>query len=117
MLQLMLHVLMGFRRLRDRDSYVGDPLACRILGVSRVPDVATISRTLATADAKAVECQKLLGALALDRAVVEELPRVTLDFDGSVLDTRRHAEGPRSATTRDARVRAATTRCSARSRS
>ena len=94
MLQLVLHVLMGFRRLRDRDSYAGDPLVCRVLGVSRLPDVATISRTLAAADAKAVDrVRQLIGALALDRAVAEELPRVTLDFDGSVLDTRRHAEG------------------------
>ena len=94
LLQLVVHMLMGFRRLRDRDGYADDPLVCRVLGVSRLPDVATISRTLATADAKAVDrVRRLVGELALDRAVTEELPRVTLDFDGSVLDTRRHAEG------------------------
>ncbi|MEX1368996.1 MAG: IS1380 family transposase [Nannocystaceae bacterium] len=94
LLQLVVHVLMGFRRLRDRDYYADDPLVCRVLGVSRLPDVATISRTLATADHKAVvRVRRLVGDLALDRAVAEELPRVTLDFDGSVLATRRHAEG------------------------
>lgn len=45
-LQLVTHVLMGFRRLRDRDDYADDPLVCRVLGVSRLPDVATITRTV-----------------------------------------------------------------------
>lgn len=93
-LQLVTHVLMGFRRLRDRDDYADDPLVCRVLGVSRLPDVATITRTLANADAKAVDhTRELVGDLTLERAVTESLPRVTLDFDGSVLSTRRHAEG------------------------
>jgi len=38
LLQLVTHVLMGFKRLRDRDSYADDPLVCRVLGVSRVPE-------------------------------------------------------------------------------
>lgn len=93
-LQLVAHVLMGFRRLRDRDDYADDPLVCRVLGVSRLPDVATITRTLASADAKAVDhARELVGDLTLERAVTESLPRATLDFDGSVLSTRRHAEG------------------------
>lgn len=93
-LQLVAHVLMGFRRLRDRDDYADDPLICRLLGVKRLPDVATITRTLAAADTKAVgNARELVGDLTLERAAAESLPRVTLDFDGSVLSTRRHAEG------------------------
>jgi hypothetical protein len=86
--------LMGFRRLRDRDDYADDPLVCRVLGVSKLPDVATITRTLADADARALDrVRQLVGDLAFERAVEESLPRATLDFDGSVLSTRRHAEG------------------------
>ena len=48
-LQLVTQVLLGFRRLRDRDYFADDPMVCRTLGVSRLPDVATISRTLAAA--------------------------------------------------------------------
>lgn len=91
---LILHILMGFRCLRDRDYYADDPLACRLLGVKKLPDVSTISRTLAELDETCVEnVRDLSRSLVLDRLVQERLPRLTLDFDGSVLSTMRHAEG------------------------
>jgi hypothetical protein len=94
MQQLIVHVVLGFRRLRDRDYYVDDPLVCRLLGVRRLPDVATISRTLAAADGRAVEnVRRLLCDLVLDRLAAVRLNRVTIDFDGSVLSTTRRAEG------------------------
>lgn len=93
-LQLIVHVVLGFRNLRDRDYYADDPLVCRMLGVTRLPDVATISRTLAAADAKSVaNLRGLTRDLVLDRLDAERLARVTLDFDGSVLSTSRRAEG------------------------
>lgn len=93
-LQLVVHVILGFRRLRDRDYYADDPLVCRVLRVNRLPDVATISRTLATADAKAVvNLRGLVRGLVLDRLAAVGLGRLTLDFDGSVLSTTRRAEG------------------------
>ena len=93
-LQLVVHVMLGFRRLRDRDYYADDPLVCRMLGVSRLPDVATISRTLGDADAKSVDnLRALLRELVLGRLAALRLARVTIDFDGSVLSTARHAEG------------------------
>lgn len=93
-LQLVVHVVLGFRRLRDRDYYADDPLVCRTLGVTRLPDVATISRTLASADPLAVEnLRELLRSLVLDRLGELRLNRVTIDFDGSVLSTARRAEG------------------------
>lgn len=94
LLQLIVHVILGFRRLRDRDYYADDPLVCRLLGVTKLPDVATISRTLAAADAKAVgNVRGLVRDLVLERSSALKLGRVTLDFDGSVLSTSRRAEG------------------------
>lgn len=93
-LQLVVHVILGFRRLRDRDYYADDPLVCRVLRVDKLPDVATISRTLATADAKSVvNLRGLVRELVLDRLAALALARVTIDFDGSVLSTTRRAEG------------------------
>lgn len=91
---LILQILMGFRCLRDRDYYADDPLVCRLLGVKQLPDVSTISRTLAELDETSVEnVRNLSRVVVLDRLGQERLPRLTLDFDGSVLSTRRHAEG------------------------
>lgn len=93
-LQLVVHVILGFRRLRDRDYYADDPLVCRVLRVDRLPDVATISRTLAAADTKSVvNLRGLVRELVLDRLAAVRLGRLTLDFDGSVLSTTRCAEG------------------------
>ena len=93
-LWLVVHLLIGFRRLRDRDYYADDPLVLRTLGLACLPDVATISRTFADMDATAVDSFRALNrALVLDRLDAERLARVTLDFDGSVLSTGRHAEG------------------------
>lgn len=59
-----------------------------------MPDVATISRTLAAADARAVDkLRGLLRSLVGDRLAALRLNRVTVDFDGSVLSTARRAEG------------------------
>ena len=93
-LQLIVHVLLGFRRLRDRDIYADDPLVRRVLRVRRVPDVATISRTLSSGDARSVDkLRELKRELVLERMEAEALPRVTADFDGSALTTSRKAEG------------------------
>jgi hypothetical protein len=93
-MQLVIHVLLGFRRLRDRDYYADDPLIARALGVSKIPDVSTITRTLARAGAKEISrLGSLVRDLTLDRLETERLARVTLDFDGSVLSTKGHAEG------------------------
>lgn len=84
--------ILDFRRLRDRDYCADDPLACRVLNVRRLPDVATIGRTIASADAKsALNLRKLVWELVLDRLTAIGLARVTIDFDGSVLSTTRRA--------------------------
>lgn len=93
-LLLVVHLLLGFRCLRDRDLYAKDPLVLRTLGLQRLPDVSTLSRRLSAATASQAEgAQSLSRALVLERLQREQLARVTLDFDGTVLSTRRHAEG------------------------
>lgn len=93
-LQLVIHVLLGYRELRDCCFYRDDPLVKRILGLRRLPDVATLSRMLKEADAESVsKLRALLRNLTLERLQQSQLTRITLDFDGTVLSTRRWAEG------------------------
>jgi hypothetical protein len=93
-LQLIVHVLLGFRELRDSRAYQDDPLVKRLLGLKRLPDVATISRMLQDADARSVEnLRRLLREMLFERLAALGLARITLDFDGSVQSTRRWAEG------------------------
>jgi hypothetical protein len=93
-LQLVVHLLLGFRNLRDSRAYRDDPLVKRLLGLHRLPDVSTLSRMLQHADARTVEkVRRLLRELVFERLASLGLTRLTLDFDGSVQSTRRHAEG------------------------
>jgi hypothetical protein len=93
-LLLIVHLVLGFRRLRDVDYYRDDWLVQRLLGLRRLPDVATISRTLKSMDAHSVESLRgLCTALVMEGFERERFPRLTLDFDGSVLSTQGHAEG------------------------
>lgn len=93
-LWLMVHLLLGYRRLRDRDYYADDPMVLRVIGWTRLPDTATISRMLSKVDPVAVDkLRRLSREIVLDRLCAEGLARVTLDFDGSVLSTSRHAQG------------------------
>jgi hypothetical protein len=91
---LIVHLMLGYRRLRDLDRYREDPLVRRCLGVRRMPHVSTVSRALMRADRIAVaKVQQLNRNLVLDRLQQEALARVTLDFDGSVISSGRYAEG------------------------
>jgi hypothetical protein len=93
-LQLILHLLLGFRSLRDVTCYQDDPLVQRVLGMQRIANPATLSRMLRDVhDGEVVALRRLLRHQVLDRLSVVGFPRVTLDFDGSVVSTRRHAEG------------------------
>ena len=93
-LQLIVHLLLGFRELQDCRYYRDDPLVKRVLGLKKLPDVATLSRMLKEADAKSVEkLRRLLRQMVLDRLRSIASARLTLDFDGSVQSTKRHAEG------------------------
>jgi hypothetical protein len=91
---LIVGALLGYRRLRDVQYFQNDPLVLRILGVRRMPTESTISRQLNLIDDRSVGLfERLQQRLVLDTLEREQLSRITLDFDGSVLGTCRHAEG------------------------
>ena len=91
---LIVHLLMGFRRLREIDYYRDDPIVLRLMGLRKLPDVSTISRALSQMESSGVEnVRRLLRSIVIDGLKREQLPRLTLDFDGSVQSTKGHAEG------------------------
>jgi hypothetical protein len=93
-LQLILHLILGFRELQHARHYQDDPLVKRVLGLRQLPSVATLSRVLKQATPATVKrLRQLLRAMVLERLVQLVPTRITLDFDGSVQSTRRHAEG------------------------
>ena len=93
-LLLIVHLLLGYRRLQDMRYYQDDPMVRRLLGLERLPDVATVSRTLAGMDNRSVgKLRRLNRQQVLRRLSALSLARITLDFDGSVLSSGRFAEG------------------------
>ncbi|WP_428262310.1 IS1380 family transposase [Haliangium sp.] len=93
-LLLVVHLMVGCRQLRDRDYYADDPLIKRVVGLRQIPDVATITRRLANTEEEELgRVHDLNRSVVLERLTMEGFRRVTLDFDGSVITTRGHAEG------------------------
>jgi hypothetical protein len=91
---LVIHLILGFRRLREIDYYRDDPLVLRLMGLRKLPDVSTVSRALSGMEAREVEkVRELSRTLVIEGLSREHLPRLTLDFDGSVQSTKGHAEG------------------------
>lgn len=91
---LVVHLLLGFRRLRNLGYYRDDPFVAHILGLRRIPGVATVSRALRSMDAISVtRLRSLIRTFVLERLERENLARITADFDGSVQSTKGHAEG------------------------
>lgn len=91
---LTLHIILGYRRLRDCCYYQDDELIKKFLGLQKLPDVSTISRIMKTSDGKSVlKVRELSKNIVLERGVEEQSNRMTLDFDGTVQTTRRFAEG------------------------
>lgn len=91
---LMVHVLLGYRRLGELRYYKDDPQVARTLKLTRLPDATTVSRSLAMLDGHSVlELRGVCRTLVLERLEQLRLARVTVDFDGSVIGTCRYAEG------------------------
>jgi hypothetical protein len=93
-LLLIIHLLLGFRGLRESGFYADDPMVQRLVGWRQIPDVSTLSRFLSRCGDRCVAgLRQLNRELILDRLTALNLRRVTLDFDGSVIGTGRAAEG------------------------
>ena len=93
-LLLIIHLLIGFRRLREVDYYRDDPIVLRLMGLRKLPDVSTISRALSQMEKDGVDnVRQLSRSMVVEGLQRERLPRLTLDFDGSVQSTKGHAEG------------------------
>ena len=93
-LLLIVHMILGNRRLREMDYYNDDPMLCRALGISKLPDVSTISRTLGSVTEHGYENLKSLSQnIVIDRLKNDKHPRLTIDFDGTVISTKGRAEG------------------------
>ena len=91
---VIVHLMLGFRRLRDIERYRDDPMVLRALGLRRMPNVSTVCRSLARTDRPSVENVRLLSREnVVSRLEAEKFSRVTLDFDGSVISTGKIAEG------------------------
>jgi len=92
---LIVHVLLGFRRLREIDYYRDDPMVQRTLHLNRLPDVSTICRCLHSLNEESYEnVRKLSKDLVLENLDNLRLARLTVDFDGSVLWTKsQNTEG------------------------
>ena len=93
-MMLIVHLLLGFRELRDARYYHDDEMVKRLLGLKHLPEVSTVSRALASADERSVHNLRAENRhFVLERLGELGLARVTVDFDGSVQNTGRHAEG------------------------
>jgi hypothetical protein len=91
---LIVHLLLGFRRLREVDYYRDDPLVLRLMGLRKIPDVSTISRTLSAMDLQSFDnVRNLSRSLVIEGLQRERFPRLTLDFDGSVQSTKGPCRG------------------------
>lgn len=95
MMLLIVHLLLGYRRLRDMEYYKDDPLVKRILGLKRLPDVSTVSRSMRCADEEGIrKTREYSRGRVINGLKRISLYRITLDFDGSVLTTNsRNTEG------------------------
>jgi|TARA_Y100000031_G_scaffold94555_1_gene103930 hypothetical protein len=91
---LIIHSMLGYRRLREMERYKEDPIVLRTLGLSRLPDVSTVSRRLSEVDRESiVKVREMNRDLVLGPLTAMLISRLTMDFDGSVLSTGRFAEG------------------------
>jgi hypothetical protein len=68
-------LLLGFRRLRERDYYRDDLLVQRVLGLQRLPDVSTWTRGLAEMTVSNIDAARALNRdLVVERLREEKLP-------------------------------------------
>ena len=94
-LLLIVHLLLGYRRLGDLTYYHDDPMVKRLFGLNQLPDPSKVSHALSCIDGMSIaRVRELCRKLVIERLKKIALYRLTLDFDGSVLATlSRTSEG------------------------
>ena len=65
-LLIIVHLLIGFRRLREIDYYRDDPIVLRLMGLRKLPNVSTVSRALSQLKSEEVEKVRLLRRVIAD---------------------------------------------------
>jgi Transposase DDE domain group 1 len=87
-LLLMALLYVGARRLEHLQYLVGDPLVCRFAGLARVPTARTVSNWLRRFTQETLRpLVQLNQELVLDALARLDVPRLTLDVDGTVVRT------------------------------
>jgi hypothetical protein len=91
---MVIHSLIGLKRFRDGELCRDDPMVARLLGARSVPGTSSVSRALSAAgDDEVADFQRLGTDMVLERLATENFGTITLDFDGTVLSTKRRAQG------------------------
>lgn len=89
LLLLIVHMLLGWRRLRDVEYYSDDPIVKRVLGLKKIPDFSTLSRRLRDFDLTTVDkVRGLCRTMVMNRVLSSGIKRLTIDFDGTVESTK-----------------------------
>jgi hypothetical protein len=88
-MMLLIHLLLGFRRIRSIDYYRDDVLLRHVLGLKRkLPDVSTVTRNLSKADPRSVaNLHATIREIFYERILEQGFTRLTIDFDGTVVWT------------------------------
>ncbi len=91
---LVVHITLGYRKLSDIKYYQHDPMVKHLHGLASLPDASTLSRRLNSIEPEHIKKFSTLSQkLVIDRCIEEKLTRITLDFDGSVISSKKYAEG------------------------
>jgi hypothetical protein len=78
-LTLIVHLMLGYRRLRDMDYYWDDLMVLRFLGLRKLPDLSTVSMALARVDDKSIiKLRQACREMLLARLQTLRLVRVSL---------------------------------------
>ena len=92
-LLLIVHLMLGFRRLRSMETYAEDPMAKDLVGLAQLPAISTWSERINACPEHVLEkLAKANRSFVFDELSAQGVDRLTLDFDGSVIGTRRRAE-------------------------
>jgi len=73
-LLIIIHLLIGFRRLREVDYYRDDPIVLRLICLRKLPDVSTISRALSQMETDGVENMRRLSRSMVIEGLQRERP-------------------------------------------